>query len=295
MTPAMITPENQFDVDAMLGNCRQYWLNFSNVAQTDGPFSIYRTGVRHPQLNGVIQIRQAAPDSIAKVVRRLSDMPSLWWISSDSYEGASQDVASAGGKLIAKIPVMAVQLSDLVSKVKMPTDCSIKALADGDDLGPWVECFSKPMGVAAEAFEAMLDAERSRSDMPGQLTRFAARIGEDIVGTSQLFVHEGIAGIYLVATRKDRRRLGIGTALTHAACIAGLKHGLEVATLQASSSGYPVYRTLGFRDVAAYDLFTFPKAPGLTDNAGCQEGYRCRDATRSGTAAGCQRNPSASN
>lgn len=259
MTRAMITPETRFNVEAMLANCRQYWLNFSSLPSPDGPFATYRTGVCHPQLNGVIQMRQPAPDSIADVVRQLSDMPSLWWIGSDSYVGASQDVARAGGKLIAKVPVMAVQLSGLIPEMEMPTACSIEELADDEDLGSWVECYCEPMGVAAEHFEAMLHAERSRSDLPGQLIRFAARIGKDIVGTSQLFVHEGIAGVYLVATRKGYRRLGIGTALTHAACIAGLRRGLRIGTLQASSNGYPVYRKLGFEDVAAYDLLTFPK------------------------------------
>lgn len=262
MERATTTSDNRFNVEAMLANCRQYWLNFSNRPSTNGPFATYRTGVCHPQLNGVIQMRQPARDSIAEVVRQLSDLPSLWWIGSDSYAGASQDVTSAGGKLIAKVPVMAVQLSDLVSEVQMPNVCRIEMLDDGEDLGPWVECYSEPMGVAAEDFEAMLHAERSRSDLPGQLTRFAARIGGEIVGTSQLFVHEGVAGIYLVATRQGNRRHGIGTALTHAACIAGLRRGLGVATLQASSSGYPVYRKLGFEDVAAYDLLTFPRDAG---------------------------------
>lgn len=259
MKHLMTMPENPFDIAAVLANCQQYWLNFSQTGPSDGSFAVYRTGVPHPQLNGVIRMKEPARDAIPAVVSQLEQIASLWWIGPDSYAGASEDVIDAGGKLVAKVPVMATQLSDIHLKMEKSAAFTIESLEEGEDLTSWVASYCEPMGVAARDFDAMLSAERGRTDAPGQLVRFAARIGEKIVGTSQLFVHEGIAGIYLVSTHKDHRRLGIGTALTYAACVAGLERGLEIATLQASSSGYPIYKNLGFKDVTAYNLLTFSR------------------------------------
>lgn len=256
----MKTSGRHYDVPAMLANCRQYWVNYSPNTQAAGPVTVYRTGVPHPLLNGVLQLKPGAKDVIPDVVSQLAKMPSAWWVGADSYPAATQDVLDAGGKLIAKVPVMAIHLRELSSKVEMPANCTLELLDETDDLSAWVQCYCEPMGVSEKDFAAMLLAERSRRDAPGQLLRFAARADGQIVGTSELFIHEGVAGVYLVATKKSHRRLGIGTALTHAACMAGLGRGLDVATLQASSSGYPVYKKLGFDDVTAYDMLSFSKA-----------------------------------
>lgn len=56
-----------------------------------------------------------------------------------------------------------------------------------------------------------------------------------------------------------------GTALTVAALEAGRERGLSVGTLQASPSGFPVYERMGFRTVAAYELFRV--SPQLLDRS----------------------------
>ncbi|WEX74863.1 GNAT family N-acetyltransferase [Sinorhizobium numidicum] len=228
-------------MDAILANCRQYWLNYSNVHCSNEHITSYQTGVPHPQLNGVIRMREAAAvEKIPLIVSQLSGRPSVWWIGPDSYPAASDDLVDAGARLIGKVPVMAVQLEDLRPPAKLAGNVSIERLEGGEELGSWVQCYSEPMGVAAEDFAVMLHAEQNRSDASGQLTRFAARSEGEIVGTSELFVHDNVAGVYLVTTKNSHRRLGIGTALTQAAAVAGLELGLKIGTLQASSSGYPV-------------------------------------------------------
>lgn len=221
-------------------------------------YAVYRTGVQHPQLNGVIQLEAATPNAITQVARQLRDVPSLWWIGPDSYTEAGRNVFHAGGRAIGKVPVMALRLSDLSRELTLPTDVTMALLDENEDLTPWVQCYSGPMGVEEKNFFNMFRAERCRSDRPGQLNRFAARCKGEIVGTSELFSHAGVAGIYLVSTKKTNRRRGISTALTQADCIMGFERSLKVATLQASSSGHPVYRKMGFRDVAFYELHSFP-------------------------------------
>jgi GNAT superfamily N-acetyltransferase len=257
MTSATEKTDLNSDMDAMLANCRQYWLNYSNVHCSDEHITYYQTGVPHPQLNGVIRMRAASVEKIPQTISKLSGRPSVWWIGPDSYPAATNDVIGAGGRLIGMVPVMAVQLEDLRPPAKLPGNTSIERLEVGEKLGSWVQCYSEPMGVAEEDFAVMLHAEQNRSDASGQLIRFAARSEGEIVGTSELFVHENVAGIYLVATKNSHRRLGIGTALTYAAAAAGLDLGLKIGTLQASSSGYPIYKKMGFECVASYNLLMF--------------------------------------
>jgi ribosomal protein S18 acetylase RimI-like enzyme len=69
------------------------------------------------------------------------------------------------------------------------------------------------------------------------------------VATASLMVAGGAAGIYNVVTLESVRRRGIGTAMTAAAVRRGAERGMELATLQASSMGRPVYERLGFRFV----------------------------------------------
>lgn len=280
MTHAIKTKQKQFDVAAMLANCRQYWLNYSQAVHTNGPIAVYRTGVPHHQLNGVIHMSAPKPGAIREVVSQLSDLPSVWWIGPDSYPAAARDVVNAGARQVGTIPVMALPLEKLRPMPTSSPHWTIVRLQEGAALVPWVHSYSQSVGARKEDIATMLRVEQNRCDAPGQLTRFAAFSDGEIVGTSELFVHEGIAGIYLVTTQESHRCRGIGTALTHAACMAGLERGLDVATLQATSSGYPVYKKLGFEDVASYDLLTFDTAEVL-EEGGSVAASPCRDPVTS--------------
>jgi GNAT superfamily N-acetyltransferase len=56
----------------------------------------------------------------------------------------------------------------------------------------------------------------------------------------------GIAGVYDMGVVPDRRREGIGRALTLAACAAARDLGCTHAVLNATGEGRPLYRSVGF-------------------------------------------------
>jgi ribosomal protein S18 acetylase RimI-like enzyme len=67
-------------------------------------------------------------------------------------------------------------------------------------------------------------------------------------------------GVYAVATVERARRRGIGRAVTWAAIEAGANAwGSTIAVLQSSEMGVPVYRSMGFEEVARYVEFDRPK------------------------------------
>lgn len=61
-----------------------------------------------------------------------------------------------------------------------------------------------------------------------------------------MFLSAGVAGSYNVATLVAERRRGYGGAITLATLHAARDAGYEVAVLQASADGEPVYARLGF-------------------------------------------------
>jgi len=78
------------------------------------------------------------------------------------------------------------------------------------------------------------------------------------VASSQIVVHEGVAGLYYVATLGSHRRKGYGEAITRIAIDAGRAMGCDLTTLNASPDGYPVYKRLNFRDTGRHIGYVIP-------------------------------------
>jgi len=81
-------------------------------------------------------------------------------------------------------------------------------------------------------------------------------LDEEPVACSVAIRSGNVVGIYAVGTSERARRRGIGTAMTWAATDAGRQWRCDVADLQASEMGQPVYAAMGFRVVTSYVNFT---------------------------------------
>ncbi|MDH3212906.1 MAG: GNAT family N-acetyltransferase [Myxococcales bacterium] len=73
--------------------------------------------------------------------------------------------------------------------------------------------------------------------------------------TSAVVTTDAVAGIYWVATLEARRGRGLGEAITWEAVKAGIAAGCELASLQASALGRPVYERMGFETPLHYVHF----------------------------------------
>ena len=69
-----------------------------------------------------------------------------------------------------------------------------------------------------------------------------------------LLLSHGIAGIYWVSTVSTARGKGYAEACTRWLTNRGFALGARVVSLQASPMGYPIYRRMGFMELATYRL-----------------------------------------
>lgn len=65
-------------------------------------------------------------------------------------------------------------------------------------------------------------------------------------------------GVYSIATIASARRRGYGAAMTAHVVADGLVTGCDVAALQASEMGRPIYQRMGFRTVVRYATYMDP-------------------------------------
>jgi GNAT superfamily N-acetyltransferase len=132
-------------------------------------------------------------------------------------------------------------------------------------------------GVRIERVESMGDAERFLDVLAGAYgvdgvgRDLAARIFFDAscllepevvgvlayldgepVGTTMALLHEGTIGLYWTSALPHARRRGVGRASFVAVVNEGFRRGGDLATLQASGMGEPIWRALGFREVRRY-------------------------------------------
>jgi GNAT superfamily N-acetyltransferase len=63
-------------------------------------------------------------------------------------------------------------------------------------------------------------------------------------------------GVFSIATIESARRRGYGAAMTARVIADGIAAGCDVAALQASEMGRPIYERLGFRTVVRYTAYT---------------------------------------
>ena len=110
-----------------------------------------------------------------------------------------------------------------------------------DDLFPTV--FAEPASVLAEDIEAVV-----------------AYASGQPVATAQVFFHGVTAYVGWVATTAAAMRGGLGTLVTRDVIARACVRGASTVSLMASPMGAPVYRRLGFSDVAW--LRSAVRAPG---------------------------------
>jgi GNAT superfamily N-acetyltransferase len=123
-------------------------------------------------------------------------------------------------------------------------------------------------GVADAAFPSIGMPAGLLADMPPETllrddtAAFVAYADGRPVASASVLIAQGIGGIQWVAVVEQARRRGLAALCTAAAADAGFALGAEVAWLEASHMGEPVYARMGFEEVFSYRLYVAASPPG---------------------------------
>jgi N-acetylglutamate synthase len=87
--------------------------------------------------------------------------------------------------------------------------------------------------------------------LPGAVPYLAREDGQ-VVAVGFGVVGDGTAGIFNIATVPAYRGRGYGRAITSRIVADGIDRGADLAYLQSSEAGYPLYQSMGFRTVETW-------------------------------------------
>ncbi len=124
-----------------------------------------------------------------------------------------------------------------------PINLEIKTVRSDQELAQFQSTAEAAFGMPLSLPQYLL-SPRFR-DHPG-VHMFLGYVGNLPACTACLVTSNPIAGIYWVSTLPNFRHRGFGTAISWHAVNTGKKLGCEIATLQASALGRPVYEKMGF-------------------------------------------------
>ena len=165
--------------------------------------------------------------------------------------------AALGTGLVAngRLPGMVLADVTALGEVEPAAELDISSVEED---GPWDGYFDvlcSSFGVPPDAVRALLDRRIYLVDGVMALAGFVDGV---LVTTSMAFMTGDVVGVYNVATLPEWRRNRFGEAMTAAAVAWGRERGAEVAVLQASEMGYPIYERMGFREVVPYVQLVAP-------------------------------------
>ena len=149
---------------------------------------------------------------------------------------------------------MAVDLSTLPDELPTRPGLSIVRVEDEGLLRQWSHVASIGFRIDEKFKQVWCDLFADVILNPRFRTYLALLDGKP-VGTSQLFLSEGVAGIYNVTCMPEARGQGIGSAMTLAPLLEARQLGYRVGILQASKQGYNTYRRLGFQDFGELSVY----------------------------------------
>jgi GNAT superfamily N-acetyltransferase len=211
-----------------------------------------------PPYNGVFRSHLASAD-VARVaaetlaLARARRVPVAWRVTPTTPPDTSAALEMLGWPVDHETPVMAKELSTATS-VGMGSGVTVEEVTAGS-LGEWSRVVAVSFGCPEQYVEGPASYDRD-AGLPGEtpLRRFLLRLDGEPVASSALLPGpraSGLAGIFCVGTLAPVRGQGLGAIATAAAMDAARDAGAQVAVLQASELGFPVYQRLGFDTVGS--------------------------------------------
>jgi ribosomal protein S18 acetylase RimI-like enzyme len=181
----------------------------------------------------------------------------LWARDGVPQDGGLADAAEAAGlKEVYAMPEM--MLDRRVEERPLAAGVELRRVASASDAAEYWEVATGAYASVGFPPEIFAFYEGLEGLTAGNAATFIADLDGRPAAIAMTIVSHGVAGIYWVGTRDDARGHGLGWTVTATAVNAGFDLGAEVASLQASPMGEPLYRRMGFETIFNYRLLMSP-------------------------------------
>ncbi len=182
---------------------------------------------------------------------RRRKVPILWWVGPSTLPTDLPGYLQKYGFTVDDDgPGMAVSLSEVNESQPKPAGFSIQTVQDDGVRWEWCRTMAAGFGIPAVKTELAVNSWHyllSHVD-PETTQAYLGMYDGKPVATSLLQLGGGVAGIYGVATVPEARRRGFGAQVTLFPLLQARAMGYKAGILQASEMGFPVYRSLGFKE-----------------------------------------------
>ncbi len=176
------------------------------------------------------------------------------WVRGGEPGDADLEAAAAAAGLENVFAMPEMLLGERVEEPKLPKGAELRRLSSPEQAADYWRIAAQSytsLGFPPEAFAHYSDHEGLIAD---NLAAFIGRLDGEPVAIAMTIVTHGVAGIYWVGSLEAARGKGLGRAVTAAATNAGFDLGADVASLQASTMGRPIYEAMGYEAVYDYRL-----------------------------------------
>ncbi len=256
--PTVVTDFSEISLKtAIKANWVEYYTCLGRAPGSElsiGPYlSWCLTGALDPFLNVVFRTRLPGAGADEMINATLAHFRAqqveacTWWAEEENVcPDLDQFLTGHGLKLEEGGIGMAADLTALPADVPQAAGLTVRPVEDEAGWREWVHVVRLGFGLPERSEPRLYELYASLGGTAPMQSYLASLNGQP-VGTAQLFLAAGVAGIYEVACVPDARRQGIGPAVTWTALRAAQAEGYRIAILQASERGYGVYRRLGLQ------------------------------------------------
>jgi ribosomal protein S18 acetylase RimI-like enzyme len=160
---------------------------------------------------------------------------------------------AAGFQLVYEMPEMT--LGGKLEAPELPPGAELRkltAIEQADDFWRVAIASYSSIGFPPEVFAGYTNHGGLLAE---NVVAFLALFDGEPVGIAMTMVSHDVAGIYWVGSLEQARGKGIGRAVTVAATNAGFDLGADVASLQASPMGKPIYEAMGYETAFEYQMW----------------------------------------
>ena len=249
----------------LVDSSRQFFELDPGAAIEDGPGWLFGAGSSsHPVISNGAFRRDDGVDEGEFVARAQEFFATRGrgfsvWVRGGQTEDHDLIAAAevAGFQLVYEMPEMT--LAEKLEPPELPPGAELRRLTEIEQASDFwrvaIASYSD-IGFPPEVFAGYTNHTGLLAE---NVVAFLALLDNDPVGIAMTMVSHGVAGIYWVGSLEQARGKGIGRAVTVAATNAGFDLGADIASLQASPMGKPIYEAMGYETAFEYQMLMSPE------------------------------------